>query len=61
MTKMKCEKCGKDFYYLDTGNPYPGGKDREYIHCPYCNFINGSIIISGIVRSYKNKKDIDLF
>ncbi len=48
-----CSKCGKKFTYRNYGDVWPGGKDREYIYCPYCNEINGSIITSGQVISSK--------
>lgn len=53
MTKVECKKCGKTFGYEHTGNIYPGGKDREYIVCPYCRETNGSIMTSGFVYTYK--------
>lgn len=31
----------------------PGGKDREFIYCPYCNQENGSEITSGWIETYK--------
>lgn len=31
----------------------PGGKDREYIFCPYCGQENGSEITSGWITTYK--------
>lgn len=33
---VKCDNCGKDYYYESTGNPWLGGKDRETAYCPYC-------------------------
>lgn len=51
--KETCKECGKDFTWSESGNVYPGGKDREYIRCPYCNADNGSVMTSGMVISYK--------
>ena len=31
----------------------PGGKEREYIYCPYCREKNGSEVTSGFVHTYK--------
>mgnify|MGYP003424379485 CR=1 FL=1 len=31
--KETCTECKKDFTWVDHGNVYPGGKDREYITC----------------------------
>lgn len=54
---VKCEGCGKEYYYESTGNPYPGGKDRETGYCPYCNAEGPSEFISGVVYTYKLDKD----
>ena len=51
--KETCTECKKDFTWVDHGNVYPGGKDREYITCPYCGANNGSIMTSGSVFSSK--------
>lgn len=50
---VKCENCGKNYGYESTGNPWPGGKDRETAYCPYCNAEGPSEFISGFIRSYK--------
>lgn len=36
MSRETCKKCGKVFAYEFWGTVYPGGKDREYVDCPYC-------------------------
>lgn len=56
MTKgsiVKCDKCGKDYYYESTGNQWPGGKDRETAYCPYCKAAGPSEFISGFIYTYK--------
>ena len=53
MEKLKCTKCNQSFRYRVTSMNVPGGKDREYIYCPYCNSVNGSVITSGFVYTYK--------
>lgn len=50
-----CIKCGEYFTWSETGEMYPGGKDTEYINCPYCGEKNGSIRTSGFV--FTNKID----
>ena len=50
---MKCENCKKEYYYESTGNPWPGGKDREFAICPYCKAEGPSEFISGFIYSYK--------
>lgn len=57
MNKQTCKKCGKTFEVTDTGNPWPGGKDREYIFCPYCGEGNGYRMISGFVFTSKIKEE----
>ena len=41
------------FYYENKEWGIPGGKDREYIYCPYCYQKNGSIITDGWIFTYK--------
>jgi DNA-directed RNA polymerase subunit RPC12/RpoP len=53
MNTTTCEKCGKDFEYKITDMNVPGGKEREYINCPYCGESNGSVVTSGLVYSYR--------
>ena len=53
MEKLKCTKCNQSFWCQVTSMNVPGGKDREYIYCPYCNSVNGSVITSGFVYTYK--------
>lgn len=50
---MNCKKCGKEFRVKITDMRVPGGKDREYIYCPYCGEENGSEMTSGFVYTYK--------
>ena len=50
---VKCDKCGKNYYYESTGNPWPGGKDRETAYCPYCKAEGPFEIISGVIYTYK--------
>lgn len=52
-TKKVCTECGKMFTYEEYGDIYPGGKDTEYICCPYCKAKNGSIRTSGFVATDK--------
>lgn len=51
--KKTCKECNKEFMWSEHGNVYPGGKDREFIDCPYCKARNGSIITSGSVFTSK--------
>ncbi|MFZ0444188.1 MAG: hypothetical protein WAM95_06050 [Bacillus sp. (in: firmicutes)] len=53
MKTATCQKCNKDFNYEVTDMGVPGGKEREYIICPYCDESNGSVVTSGFVHSYK--------
>lgn len=48
-----CKECGKEFTYTHYGDVYPGGKEREYIYCPYCDAVNGSKMTSGFISSDK--------
>ena len=48
-----CEKCGKKFGYELTGPVYPGGKDREYVYCPYCGAEVTSEMTSQLIATYK--------
>ena len=50
---VKCDSCGKDYYYESTGSPWPGGKDYETATCPYCKAEGPSEFISGFLRTYK--------
>lgn len=51
--ETECIDCGKKFTVTETGNIWPGGKDTEFIFCPYCHATNGSIRTSGFVRTQK--------
>ncbi len=53
MNKTVCEKCNRMFGYTVTSMNVPGGKDKEFIYCPYCNQKNGWVITSGFVYSHK--------
>lgn len=48
-----CKKCGKRFGYELTGPVYPGGKDREYVYCPYCGEEATSEMTSQLIATYK--------
>lgn len=54
---FKCKKCGKLFDYRIVGTIYPGGKEREYIDCPYCGKTNGSEMTSAFIQTYKIDKN----
>ncbi|MGM0181514.1 hypothetical protein IGK74_000411 [Enterococcus sp. AZ150] len=51
--KKVCTECGETFTWRNSGDVWPGGKDREYIYCPYCHAENGSIMTSGAVITAK--------
>lgn len=53
MSKIKCKKCQKEFFYTLQGTVYPGGKSNEDIDCPYCGEVNGSIMTSQFVITKK--------
>lgn len=53
----QCNKCKKEYYYESTGNPWPGGKEREFAYCPYCKEEGPSEIISGTIHTYKLDKN----
>lgn len=55
MNKIKCKQCTAYFYYQNVEWGCPGGKEREYIFCPYCHEINGSEITNGWIYTYKTK------
>ena len=55
MLTVSCSNCKKEFYYEVTDMRVPGGKDKEYILCPYCGHVNGSVMTSGFVFTYKEK------
>lgn len=56
MYTKTCKNCSKDFLYEITDMQVPGGKDREYVYCPYCKEENGSYVTSGFVHSYKSEE-----
>ena len=53
--KIVCKSCEKEFLFQVFDMRVPGGKDREYICCPYCREENGSVITSGWVETYKTE------
>ena len=53
MYTITCKKCEKSFYCKVMDMCVPGGKEREYIYCPYCREKNGSEITSGFVHTDK--------
>lgn len=55
LSKIVCSSCKKEFSYQVFDMKVPGGKDREYILCPYCHKENGSVITSGRVETYKEE------
>lgn len=57
MNITECKKCGKKFGYTETGNIWPGGKDREYADCPYCGETAFSRMTSGFINVYKLEED----
>ena len=52
-----CKKCGKKFGYELYGTVYPGGKDREYVYCPYCGEEVTSEMTSQLIATYKLDED----
>ena len=56
LPKIVCKSCKKEFSYLVFDMRVPGGKDREYIYCPYCGQENGSKITSGWIETYKGEE-----
>ncbi|MEL5937962.1 hypothetical protein WN865_00005 [Tetragenococcus halophilus] len=52
-TKETCEKCRKEFAWEVYSDNYPGGKDTEFIDCPYCGARNASVKTSGSVITSK--------
>lgn len=53
MGNTMCSKYQKKFRYQVTTMGVHGGKEREYIYCPYCGQKNGSEVTSGFVYTYK--------
>lgn len=46
-----CKTCDKDFYVDVSEMSYPGGKDMEFIYCPYCRAVNGYVMTDGFVST----------
>ena len=57
---MNCQNCDKDFNYKLVGTVYPGGKEKEDIHCPYCNHICGSVMTSQFAETIKNDNESEI-
>lgn len=53
MHTATCNKCKRNFHYKVSDMKVPGGKDKEYIYCPYCSESYGSEVTSGFINSYK--------
>jgi len=53
MSKVKCDKCNKEFAYGEFMNNFPGGLEKEDVICPYCGHIAFQIMTSGLVTTYK--------
>ena len=53
MEKVICKKCGKEYAYEFWGTVYPGGKDKEYVDCPYCGETAFTRMTSQNVSMYK--------
>ena len=52
-----CEKCGKEFLWSVHDGIWPGGKDKEFIICPYCNNAAGSVMTNGFIEVRKTEND----
>lgn len=50
---ITCEKCGKRFKCIETGNIWPGELEREEANCPYCGETAFSTMTSGFIHVYK--------
>lgn len=50
---VQCDKCLKKYAYQSTGNPYPGGKDKETAICPYCGAEGPSEFIRVVSRIFR--------
>ena len=59
MSKVKCDKCNKEFVYCEFMNEYPGGLDKEAVHCPYCGHTAFQIMTSGLIVSHKIEPEGD--
>lgn len=53
MEKITCKNCGKEYAYEFWGTVYPGGKDKEYVDCPYCEETAFTRMTSQNVSMYK--------
>ena len=53
MNRKTCINCKKEFDYEVADMGVPGGKEREYVYCPYCKSENGSYVTSGFIHTYK--------
>lgn len=57
---IKCPNCGKHFSYGLIGPSYPGGKDKEYVDCPYCGHTYMTIMTSRILVIEGKEPEEDL-
>lgn len=48
-----CEKCERKFSYTNSGDRWAGGREKEFIICPYCGSNNGWVMTSGFILSSK--------
>lgn len=53
MERIICKKCKLEFAYEFWGTVYPGGKDKEYVVCPYCGETAFTKMSSQNVSIYK--------
>lgn len=51
MSKVKCDKCNKEFTYGEFMNNFPGGLEKEDVICPYCGHCVMQIMTSGTISS----------
>ena len=52
-----CKNCGKEYEYEVQDWGYPGGKEREYAYCPYCNEKGYSAVTNGIIITRKTEEN----
>lgn len=49
--RMKCPKCGALLKINESGELFPGGKEREEAYCPKCYYEVYSSMTSGFIRA----------
>lgn len=54
-----CEKCGKKYMWQVQDWGCPGGKEREYAYCPYCNTAGPSAVTNGVINTRKIENPSD--